>query len=236
MINFSEEFDLETMISEGNSLVTFLNHYSFLCVKDEAQVFSRFNYIYCDGFLLRFFVKNFLGINVRKLSFDNSSIAPAVFDYAERSGSRTFFVGGDITIAEKAANEIIKLHPELVILGYSPGFFESEKSRALLIAKLVELQVEIVVCSMGTPYQERFLVDLQDSGWRGVGFTSGGFFHQVAKFGHTYYPNWVLRLNMRWLYRIIKEPYTFPRYTYYLMIFFFVFFSDYFQNKRKKTK
>ena len=58
---------------------------------------------------------------------------------------------------------------------------------------------------MGAPRQERFLLNLRESGWRGAGFTCGGFFDQVSGNGD-YYPAWIDRLNLRFLYRLVREP------------------------------
>ncbi|MNN73388.1 UDP-Gal:alpha-D-GlcNAc-diphosphoundecaprenol beta-1,4-galactosyltransferase [compost metagenome] len=60
---------------------------------------------------------------------------------------------------------------------------------------------------MGTPRQEDFLIELQESGWLGVGFTCGGYFDQLnSADGGLYYPGFIDRYNMRWAYRIYKEP------------------------------
>ena len=59
--------------------------------------------------------------------------------------------------------------------------------------------------------QEQFLIDLQKSGWQGVGYTCGGFLHQTAK-GIQYYPKWVNRLGLRAFYRMYDEPQLIKRY------------------------
>jgi N-acetylglucosaminyldiphosphoundecaprenol N-acetyl-beta-D-mannosaminyltransferase len=58
---------------------------------------------------------------------------------------------------------------------------------------------------MGAPLQERFLSQLAANGWTGIGLTCGGFLDQVVQ-GSDYYPGWVDRLNIRFLYRLGKEP------------------------------
>jgi N-acetylglucosaminyldiphosphoundecaprenol N-acetyl-beta-D-mannosaminyltransferase len=58
---------------------------------------------------------------------------------------------------------------------------------------------------MGAPLQERFLLQLADDGWHGIGFTCGGFLDQLID-GKNYYPAWADRLNIRFLYRLAKEP------------------------------
>jgi N-acetylglucosaminyldiphosphoundecaprenol N-acetyl-beta-D-mannosaminyltransferase len=63
----------------------------------------------------------------------------------------------------------------------------------------------LIICGMGAPRQEEFLLSLKRAGWRGMGFTYGGFLDQIAS-GMQYYPAWINRLNLRFLYHLYREP------------------------------
>jgi N-acetylglucosaminyldiphosphoundecaprenol N-acetyl-beta-D-mannosaminyltransferase len=58
---------------------------------------------------------------------------------------------------------------------------------------------------MGASIQERFLLRLVATGWSGFGFTCGGYLDQLVD-GMHYYPRWVDAANLRWAYRLIREP------------------------------
>jgi exopolysaccharide biosynthesis WecB/TagA/CpsF family protein len=58
---------------------------------------------------------------------------------------------------------------------------------------------------MGTGKQELFLQGLANRGWHGIGITCGGYLDQLSG-GFNYYPAVVDRLNLRFAYRLIKEP------------------------------
>jgi N-acetylglucosaminyldiphosphoundecaprenol N-acetyl-beta-D-mannosaminyltransferase len=58
---------------------------------------------------------------------------------------------------------------------------------------------------MGGIAQEDFLISLADQGWKGCGFTCGGYLDQLDD-GLRYYPGWVDRLNIRFAYRLFREP------------------------------
>ena len=64
---------------------------------------------------------------------------------------------------------------------------------------------------MGTPKQEEFLLDLSQAGWKGTGYTCGGFLHQTAQ-NIKYYPKWIDLFNLRAIYRIYDEPRLIKRY------------------------
>ena len=59
---------------------------------------------------------------------------------------------------------------------------------------------------MGAPAQEKFLGDLWRSGWRGAGYTCGGFLEQIVGTAGEYFPPWTNRFHLRWLFRLYKEP------------------------------
>lgn len=46
---------------------------------------------------------------------------------------------------------------------------------------------------------------MKAQGWRGWGFTCGGFLDQLGS-GLYYYPQWVDQMNLRFAYRLLKEP------------------------------
>ena len=85
---------------------------------------------------------------------------------------------------------------------------------------------DIIVCGMGAPLQEQLLVDLQNIGWIGTGYTCGGFLHQIAS-NIQYYPIWTDKYHLRWAYRIYDEPKLFKRYFWEYPKFLMVFIYDY---------
>src|SRR5690606_4597421 len=109
-------------------------------------------------------------------------------------------------------NEYVKLYPDLKILGSRSGYFSDDQEKNDFLMHLAAVDPDIVVVGMGTPFQEEFLVKLTQLRWSGMGFTCGGFFHQTAKKGSSYYPRWVDKLQLRWLYRIWDEPKLIKRY------------------------
>jgi exopolysaccharide biosynthesis WecB/TagA/CpsF family protein len=93
------------------------------------------------------------------------------------------------------------------------GFFSDTEYIAYL-NKLSTLAPDVVVIGMGTPRQEQFLLDLRATGWNGIGFTCGGFIHQTNLNKGDYYPAILDRLNLRFAYRMWREPSTIKRYLF----------------------
>ncbi|WFE72459.1 WecB/TagA/CpsF family glycosyltransferase [Halomonas sp. M1] len=196
---------------EKSQLVTFLNPYSYLIARKNIALIDRFHTICYDGFLLVLAMKC-IGKKCYRISFDMTSLAPVVFHDACENKKSIFFIGSEPGVAHEAIEKIKVEFPTLLVSGFRHGFFENSDDRDLFIKQLAEENPDIVIVGMGSPLQEKFLFDLSASGWRGLGFTCGGFLHQTASGGTQYYPKWMNYLNLRWLYRIFDEPKLIRRY------------------------
>ena len=104
--------------------------------------------------------------------------------------------------------------------------YAEEKRKSVYIVELqceaehiVEASPDFLIVGMGVLMQERFLLKVKDAGFGGIGFTCGGFIHQTAKDEIDYYPGWVDRLNLRFLYRMYKEKHTRKRYLQAALLF-----------------
>lgn len=164
---------------------------------------SLFRY-YSDGALLcaLLFFKN--RKKVARVSFDFSGIAAQVFSWGAENKKSFAFIGGYEGAVEVFSKVVCQRHPLIRIVHISPGFFKSHKHRRDTIRALVE--VDVIVAGMGSPHQERFLLDLRGLGWIGTGYTCGAFFEQTARAGGDYYPKIINELHLRWLFRLLDEP------------------------------
>jgi N-acetylglucosaminyldiphosphoundecaprenol N-acetyl-beta-D-mannosaminyltransferase len=110
-------------------------------------------------------------------------------------------IGGEPEVAEKARARILEHFPGLRIAATFDGYGEIEAK----VRAIKELQPDIVICGMGGVRQESFLLRLRGQGWRGWGFTCGGYLNQLHD-GMSYYPPWIDATNLRWAYRLVREP------------------------------
>ncbi|HDT2036589.1 TPA: WecB/TagA/CpsF family glycosyltransferase, partial [Klebsiella pneumoniae subsp. pneumoniae] len=160
-----------------------------------------------------------------RVSFDMTSLAPIVFSYAQKNHKKVAIIGSDSESNAKAINIILTKYPDLLLVKARHGYFKDETDRAHFIKQLSELEPDIIIVGMGTPAQDIFLQEMFMSKWTGVAFSCGGFLHQTAKNGSTYYPDFFNKYNLRWMYRMIDEPKLVSRYLfgYPKSILFFLF-------------
>lgn len=226
------QFDIFKIFQNKN--ITFINPYSYLILRKKRDHYLFCNdFIFClDGFMLVWVLKIFGVKNIVRLSFDDSSLAPLVFQNCIKSSQSIGLIGSAPNIAHLAKELLEKRYQNINIIYYQDGFFkETEQNEVLNNAFLCD----VIICSMGTPNQEDFLYKLRKKGWNGTGYTCGGYLDQLVNAqGKDYYPKLIDKLNLRWLYRIYKEPRRLLlRYLFDYPIGIIAFIFDIFIRKKK---
>lgn len=206
-------------------VITFLNPFSYFIARQHQDLFENVDGIMIDGSLLCFLLR-VRGHNVKRVSFDMTSLAPKVFLNASQVKKSIYFLGSTTEEVEDFVEYVQGEYPDIKVVGCRSGYFSNLKEKKESIISIVELAPDIVVVGMGTPLQEEFLLMLRGAGWRGQGFTCGGFFHQTSARGGKYYPKWIDKLNLRWLYRMWDEPKLLKRYFLYYPVSVVLFFKD----------
>ena len=214
--------DKTQKINEG--LVTFLNPYSYLVARKNYNVFEKIDFIGIDGDWLRRFLKFFGVGSYQRISFDMTSYAPLIFERAVKEKSSIYVIGSTEISIESMIKNIQREFSGLKVVGWHHGYIAGVSDK--VIDEIVLLSPKIVIVGMGAPLQEQFLLELWAKGWRGAGFTCGGFIHQTA-ISTVYYPKWIDKYNLRWLYRIYDEPVLFKRYMFLYPYFVIMFIVDY---------
>jgi len=184
--------------------VTFMNPYSWLVNRDRGHPDLDAFTIYADGIALVWLYNLFCRASIKRYAFDYSSVAQRVFEDAAARSRSVYLIGGPATVAREAAAVILRRHPGLQIVGARNGFFTDARDYQAAIDEASHANVVIV--GMGAPAQEKFLADLWNSGWRGAGYTCGGFLEQIVGTDGEYFPPWSNRFHLRWLFRLYKEP------------------------------
>ena len=185
-------------------LVTFVNPHSRAVARGEpgfGEQLRQFDAVLPDGIGMSMAVRWLHRLPAARVSFDMTSLAPEVLAIAARDGRRVVLVGGVPGCAERAAARLREIYGDLDVVGAFDGFGDI----AARAGQVAALRPEIVICGMGAGRQEALLLALSGMGWRGCGFTCGGFLDQLLERA-AYYPGWVDRLHLRWAYRLWAEP------------------------------
>ena len=118
------------------------------------------------------------------------------------SGKTLYLLGSKPGIGEKAAEKMLEMHPKLQICGIADGYFKDE---GLVVEKINAARPDVLFVCLGAPKQERFMhghrEELDVRLMIGLGGSLDGFAGTVRRA-----PKWMIRLQLEWLYRLIKEP------------------------------
>ena len=220
---------IELIKNKNNNkmITTFLNPFSYLLARSNKDQLSHFN-INIDGGLLVILL-NLFGFKYKRKSFDMTSLAPVIFNDAIKNNKSIYFIGSKPKVIDLAIQNIKDQFPKLNICGYRDGYI-NDNEMVVVLDIINSLKADYVICGMGTPLQEQFLIDLKNSGWTGKGYTCGGFLHQTAA-GIRYYPNWVNTLGLRAFFRMYDEPKLIRRYFIDYPHAIIIIIFDLFKNK-----
>lgn len=202
---------LHSGVGEPIGLTTFVNPFSYRVLRRMPEVAKALSSVHLDGISGVILCRAF-GIPAVRLSFDFTSVATEVFSRGAESGAPFYFVGSTEEQIQIFSERIREIYPAISIAGSRNGYFSSEEEVDSVYSRIIESGAAIVIVGMGAGKQETFGLGLLRRGFRGLVYTCGGFFHQTSMRGAVYYPAWVDRFNLRWLYRIWDEPKLFRRY------------------------
>ncbi len=123
------------------------------------------------------------------------------------TGSRLYLLGSKPGIGELAAEKMLQKQPKLCICGIRDGYFQDEDE---VVRAINEAKADAVYVCLGSPKQERFMYahrgELNAKLLVGLGGTLDGIAGTVKRA-----PKWMIRLQLEWLYRLVKEPKRFKR-------------------------
>ncbi|MCG9737529.1 WecB/TagA/CpsF family glycosyltransferase [Shewanella insulae] len=208
-------------------LVTFVNPFSYYVLKDgPVEVVNEIDHFFADGiFLVKLNNILYPRDKISRYSFDFTSLAPIVFNYSIENKLKVAVIGGSSEEIVRAVEVISDKYPVLNISYFRNGFFSSEAEVDDAIKNMNEKGINIVLCGMGTPLQEVFLIKCKLSlTSMNYGFTCGGFLSQIA-LREDYFNPIMSKLHLRWLQRAIRHSYVrkrlikdYPKFFYRFLI------------------
>ena len=150
-------------------------------------------------------------------SFDFTSLANPFFKRLSRTDEKLFMAGGGIEEVRDFVDIVRDLYPGINIVGYCSGYEGFQK----IEEKVENLSPNVIMLGLGNIKQEEYGNLLVDRFNIPV-FTCGAFISQTARSKNgEYYPKWINKLELRWLFRFIKEPHTIVRVVKHYPMFFF---------------
>ncbi len=121
-----------------------------------------------------------------------------------RAGVPVYLLGAKGDTAERAAAALRARHPGLIVAGTRDGYFSAEQDAAVADA-IRASGARVLFAGLGSPRQEFWIADQLARTGCSVGLGIGGSFDVLAG-NVTRAPESWRRLNLEWLYRLVREP------------------------------
>lgn len=188
--------------------ITFVNPLNFKIILNNPSyldTLKTFDYVFADGMLLAFISSILRKEKIQRLAGDGNSFIKEILPFLIKKKSQTCLIG----TKEDALQKALKMFEDsgLNVSFYRNGYFKNDYEHVKCIEQINELNPEVIFIGMGAPQQDFMIEDIVKSGWKGLVFSCGGYLHQVADTDRTnYYPYFIDKLNLRWAFRIFKEP------------------------------
>lgn len=137
-------------------------------------------------------------------------LVDALVPHLAQRRSRVFFLGAAPGVAERAAAEMRRRAPGIVVGGVHAGSAEPEDD-AQSVARVRETAAEVLLVAYGMPKQERWIArNLPALPAVRVAIGVGGVFDQLA--GVQKLPPATLHaIGLEWLWRLVREPWRWRR-------------------------
>lgn len=212
-------FHINDLLPENEGkLITFLNPYYIELLRNNPNLYQKFDYICSDGMIPIILNRIWKHPKSFRISFDMTSLAKKLFERIEQTKESVYFIGSKQTDIDMFVQNIQKQYSQINIIGYNHGYIKNKIEKTA--DKIISSNPDIIIIGMGAPMQDEFAILLHNRGFKGTIYTCGGFFHQTTK-KINYYPTWINKLNLRTPYRLVKEPYVLKRVIRYYPPFLF---------------
>jgi len=127
-----------------------------------------------------------------------------LFSLAQAEGYKVFLLGAEEAVNRRAAENVLRRYPELILAGRQHGYYPPEAEEQVA-RSLSASQPDILVVGMPSPHKERFILRWGQELCIPICIAAGGYLDVLG--GKTKRaPEWMQRAGLEWLFRVVQEP------------------------------
>lgn len=164
--------------------------------KEIAKVIKSFECFIPDGISV---VKACGKLNTRITGID---LFQKICKEHEKINARIFLYGAREEVVNETKQKLEELYPGIQIVGIKNGFVKEHDE---LIQEINHSKANILFIAKGSPKQEKWIYENKDKVNANIFMGVGGAFDIVSG-NIRRAPEWIRKLGLEWLYRILKEP------------------------------
>ncbi len=142
-----------------------------------------------------------LGINITE-RIAGIDIANELLKLGNELKKSIYFFGSKQEVIDDLIKNVKENYPNLKICGFQNGYVND---RDIIMKEIIKKEPDIVLVALGIPEQEKLIYKYINKFKKGIFVGVGGSFDVIS--GHKKRaPKIFIKLNLEWLYRILKEP------------------------------
>lgn len=135
----------------------------------------------------------------------------AICQRSQTKGWRIYIIGAAPGIAQQAADKLRQQYPQCQIIGTQHGYYQPQEEETIL-QQIRQSAPDIILVAMGAPRQEKWITQHQQQLQIPVAMGIGGSLDVISG-NLKRAPQWMQKLSLEWLYRVIKQPTRIKRIT-----------------------
>jgi UDP-N-acetyl-D-mannosaminouronate:lipid I N-acetyl-D-mannosaminouronosyltransferase len=118
---------------------------------------------------------------------------------------KTFYlVGGKEEVIQQTISKLKSEYPSIQVVGYRNGYIKTDEEKQAVIEDIAQKKPDVVFVAMGSPKQELLMEEMHrqhPAVYQGL----GGSFDVYTGFVKRA-PEWWVKNNLEWAYRLVKQP------------------------------
>ena len=186
---------------DNNKALIAINAEKILHASNEIRDFINMNIGYPDGVGAVWAVKKKGIKNAIKLPGVELWLELLTTYYKTKS---FYLIGGKQEVIEDTVSKIKSNFKGIKISNFRNGYIKTKAEELTLIEDIIKYKPDVVFVAMGSPKQEELIIEIQkkhQAVYQGLG---GSFDVYVGNVKRA--PNWWIKNNLEWAYRILKQP------------------------------
>ena len=201
MYPFTSAEELISYVSGHPAILVAINAEKILHATDELKAIYNRNLGYSDGAGAVLALKK--KGHQKACKIDGCELWLKIIERYSREKS-FYLVGGKPEVIEETIQKLRADFPRINIVGYRDGYLKGNDDETL-IADIAEKKPDVVFVAMGSPKQELLMERMQrvhpEAIYQGLGGSFDVYTGRVERA-----PEWWIRHNLEFAYRLIKQP------------------------------
>lgn len=198
---FESEEQLLSYVDEHKGILVAINAEKILHATEQTREIINRNIGYCDGAGAQMALKH--------KGFKDACKIPGCELWLKIISrfckEKTFYlVGGKQQVIEETVDKLKSEFEGIRIAGFRNGYIKTDEERQALIDDIAAKKPDVVFVAMGSPKQELLMEEIQkrhNAIFQGLGGSFDVYTGHVRRA-----PEWWVRHNLEFAYRLIREP------------------------------